>query len=166
MVRFLAPVFLATSLSIALPVAAQAQDCGISFARTALKSKGFTEFCACSRVSNKLLRRVQRSRHFSDVLGVASQQCLGFATLLTETATATRRVRYEFEGPGDPAPQQSTPEQVSVAPSAAAPASQPAAPAPTVSASPAAPTTDPVPEVSPDPDPVPASEDNGFGFFG
>ncbi len=91
-VKAVSPIYI-TAMVLAFPMPPTAVDaaqlCDRDFALQTLSSGNLETFCACETISTALIRAVQRSDDFADVLSITSNKCPAIETILSEVTTAS-----------------------------------------------------------------------------
>lgn len=96
--KLLSVSFAIATLPLISANAAQASD--MCTAKTAKESVSSSVLCGCGTVSTLMLKYIQRRSDFEEILERTSNDCPGFAAVLTDLPTASLNARERRSGDG------------------------------------------------------------------
>ena len=103
MKRFAIPAVAVVVASFAGSVSAEeGRQCDRSDVRTILSSGSYEVLCDCATITDKSIRKIQRSFKFEKVLRVSVEQCSGLADLLFDDNVISTRSGTPSNQVGDP----------------------------------------------------------------
>ena len=98
MKRYTLPAVAVVVASFAGSVAAQERlHCDRKEVRTILSSGAYENLCGCDTITDKSIRKIQRSHKFDRVLTMSVEQCSGLADLLFDDSVISTRSTFKQE---------------------------------------------------------------------